>query len=106
MVITIISTSKCLKLIKIYWLGDVNDIDELEKFVEKISYKGFSQNVDEMFTFGGKLGDGSDSDDFAICFTSLRLLQKLNVCSNHMFHIDNTYKITKTNSPVTVLGIN
>ena len=54
------------------------------------------------------MGDGSNKSDFIINFTSPKLLEVILVSSTlgiiSIYHIDATYKITKLNYPLVVIG--
>ena len=58
------------------------------------------------FSYGVKLGIGSESDPLIICFTSKKLLKNISLYSEHnsVFHIDGTYKLIKNRFPVIAYG--
>ena len=64
-------------------------------------------NDHDLFTFGEKLGNGTEENHFQLGFTSKALLGNLDRCSNNkngMFHFDWTYKILKYSYPLMVFG--
>ena len=84
-------------------IGDDNNLNELKTFVEQLKYVDDVTKDDDLFTFGEKFGDGSESEHFQLGFTSKKLLSRVE--SDGMFHIDATYKIVKYNYPLIILGI-
>lgn len=80
-------------------------MNNFEDYVKNLEFDGIDRAPDQMFTFGHKLGNGDDNNHFSISFTSLALLKRLQPNQKCMFHLDTTYKITKTNKPLTVLGM-
>ncbi len=80
--------------------GDKNNIDEVIKYIiNRFYYDGIDPA--ELFFFGLKfdennkvnVGNGTDESHFNICFSTLKLLKRLENIG--MFHVDCTYKIIK-----------
>jgi hypothetical protein len=93
-----------------YKKGDKNNIDEVIKYIiNRFYYNGIDPA--ELFFFGLKfdennkvnVGNGTDESHFNICFSTLKLLKRLENIG--MFHVDCTYKIIKYFYPLLVFGI-
>lgn len=80
-------------------------MNTFEQFIQNLEFDGTDRAHDQMFTYGHKIGNGDDDNHFSISFTSLSLLRRLQPNHNCIFHLDTTYKITKTNMPLTVFGM-
>ena len=84
-------------------IGDNNNIEDLQDFLETIQYEEGVTKDDEIFEFGTELGNGAEENHFHLGFTSLKLLQ--NVKHDGVYHFDLTYKIVKYNYPLMILGV-
>jgi hypothetical protein len=88
-------------------IGDHNNLDELEEFVDTLKYDEERTRNDEMFVFGSDLGDVRDDNPFSLAFTSyklLRTIQEYDANNRGVYHLDCTYKIVKYNYPLLVFG--
>ena len=90
-------------------LGDRNNVDDIKKFILKHLLHSEIDEAD-LFFFGLEfindelvIGNGTDKSHFNACFSSLKLLQKLDNIGQ--FHVDCTYKIIKYFYPLLVFGI-
>ena len=81
------------------------EFDQVTKLIDDLSYE---RGLDDKkaFSYGTKIGVGSDSDPFIVCFTSKHLLKNMSKYSEHysVFHIDGTYKLVKNRFPVIAYG--
>jgi hypothetical protein len=85
-------------------VGDENNLDELQKFVnENLKYQEGITKEDQLYAFGEKFGDGSDSSHFQLGLTSKTMMSRVEL--NGMFLVDANYKIVKYNFPLIILGI-
>lgn len=82
--------------------------DEFEKVSKLVEELGDLTGTDnkKAFTYGVKMGVGSDRDPLIICFTSKHLLNNVVKYPGHyaVFHIDGTYKLLKNRFPVIAYG--
>ena len=81
---------------------------QVVELLTKISADLIDRNDEDtkVFSYGLKLGDGTDSDPFAACFSTKNLLLNMSKFPGHhaVFHIDGTYKLIKNRFPVLVYG--
>lgn len=90
-----------------YRIGDNNDLDALETYVESLKYKPVLTLDDELLVFCEKFGIGTDDDHFSLGFSSRKLIKRIEdfeVNEKGVYHIDLTYKIVKYNYPLLVFG--
>ncbi len=83
----------------------MNSIDIFETYVrEKAERPIVADN--ELFIFGEKFGNGSDSDHFSCGFTTKKLMKNLELINNQdcIYHFDCSYKIIKYRYPLIVFG--
>ncbi len=82
--------------------------EEFDKVSKQIKDLEWNDQLDDKraFSYGAKIGIGSDSDPFIVCFTSKHLLNNISKYDGHhaVFHIDGTYKLIKNRFPVIVYG--
>jgi hypothetical protein len=90
-------------------LGDRNNICEVIDFITNHLHFDDTHATD-LFFFGLKalqskvvVGNGTDESHFNACFTSVKLLKRLENVGQ--FHLDCTYKIVKYFFPILVFGI-
>ena len=64
-------------------VGDNNNIDELEKYLEQFQqHEGMEEN--DLFVFGQDLGDGSKNSHLRLGFTSMKLIKLINKFGNKL----------------------
>lgn len=73
---------------------------------EELKFKEDWIDEKKAFSYGAKLGVGSDNDPLIFCFTSKHLLKNISRYHGHYacFHIDGTYKLLKNRFPVIAYG--
>ena len=66
-----------------------NEYEQVLELINQLSYNAESDDK-TAFTYGVKMGTGSDNDPLYICFTSKHLLKNISKYSSHysVFHID------------------
>jgi hypothetical protein len=85
-------------------IGDVNNIDGVEQYVNQLNEKMLdSLNPEEPIFFGEEFGSGNDDSHFHLGITSKALLD--NIHKSEIFHLDATYKIIKYGFPLIVFGV-
>ena len=82
------------------------EYDQVSKLIKDLKYDATESDDQKAFSYGAKLGVGSDTDPFIVCFSSRQLLSNMSKYNNHysVFHIDGTYKLTKNRFPVIAYG--
>ncbi len=83
------------------------EFEKVQEVLTKLSYENIQELDDrQTFTYGVKMGTGSEEDPFVACFSCKHLLKNITKHSNQwaIFHIDGTYKLIKKRFPVLVYG--
>ena len=83
-------------------MSDTNKVSDVKKFVEENGYKEGIEDK-ELFVFGSKVGNGTESDHFQVGFTSVILISR--IPTGVVFHCDGTYKIVKVGYLFIVFGV-
>lgn len=83
-----------------------DEYKQVNDLINELSIDGSTLDETKAFSYGTKLGVGSDNDPFICCFSSKHLLRTISRYSNHysIFHIDGTYKLVKNRFPVIAYG--
>lgn len=86
--------------------GGTEEYDKVTSLVNDLIYNEESTDEKKAFSYGAKMGTGSDNDPLIVCFSSIHLLKNISKYAGHyaIFHIDGTYKLIKNRFPVIAYG--
>ncbi|OWZ19549.1 hypothetical protein PHMEG_0006192 [Phytophthora megakarya] len=93
-------------------MNNSDDMDEVEKMIWAKAYTG-QEDIPTAFSFSNKkrtdgkllIGEGIDSDEFFVGYTTKSLLQRLNRSpESFIFHLDATFKLSQADSDEFFVG--